>query len=641
MSKTMGNLLEQELVERPKQQENILKPLLVGELLQQVDNDPKYRFFIPSYQRGYRWDKTQVTDLLDDLYEFITSSTSRDQKYCLQPIVVKQLTDGRYEVLDGQQRLTTIFILLSRLKQNNSEIDLFSIEYETRPNSAEFLRNLIEEVNNENPDYYYISNAYITIAGWLKETKSKKISISTELYIALANSIEFIWYEIKNEQDAIEIFTRINIGKIPLTNSELVKAVFLSKNNLSIGYASSEKEDKDFSKILTLKQNAIALEWYQIEKILQEPTFWGFIYNGSEQLETRIDYLLDLSAHKSSNHSNKYFSFKYFYDKVQNVRNNKPLQEDYAKKSYSFIEEEWNNLKTIFDILQEWFQDKKFNHLIGYLIHEGEDIVKIIDEFKKNNRDAFLDVIKDMIKKKIDCTDISLLRYYNSGDKNKLGKILLLHNVVNSLHTVDSNIYFPFEKMKNKSWTLEHIFAQNSDELREEDYEGWLKDHLSFFQAKSDDDKACEIVKAINILLQSENSSIEKEEFQECFLTVANYIQEEINKIDNAEAFLDDTEDVENLVIAEDEYNWINNDHSIANLALLDGSINSAIKNSLFDIKRRLILEKDKEGRFIPNETKKVFLKYYTSVPNHLAYWTFEDRKAYVKSIKSTLNFLN
>jgi uncharacterized protein with ParB-like and HNH nuclease domain len=272
--------------------ENILEPLSVGKLLKQENGEPVYKFLIPSYQRGYRWDKEQVEDLLDDLFEFITTSKTRDEKYCLQPIVVKQLKDNRYEVLDGQQRLTTIYILLTRLKKNNSEIDLFSLEYETRPDSENFLREgLNGEINDKNPDYYYMSKAYVVIDEWLKKTKNKKANIASSLFDAIVESIEFIWYEIKNDVDAIDVFTRINIGKIPLTNAELVKAVFLSKNNLSLGYASIDIEAKDFSKILSLKQNAIALEWDQMEKVLQDSKVWGFIYGGKNNYETRIDYL--------------------------------------------------------------------------------------------------------------------------------------------------------------------------------------------------------------------------------------------------------------------------------------------------------------------------------------------------------------
>ena len=76
------------------------------------------RFFIPAYQRGYRWTDEQVTALLDDILEFVqrpTEDTEAGSFYCLQPIVVRQGIDDRgtyYEVIDGQQRLTTLYIIL-------------------------------------------------------------------------------------------------------------------------------------------------------------------------------------------------------------------------------------------------------------------------------------------------------------------------------------------------------------------------------------------------------------------------------------------------------------------------------------------------------------------------------------------------
>lgn len=621
--------------------ENILQPIAVGSLLQQENDKARFNFFIPSYQRGYRWDKEQVEDLLDDLFEFITTAKSKKEKYCLQPIVVKQLNNGKYEVLDGQQRLTTIYILLSRLRKNNKEIDLFSLEYETRPDSAKFLENIDTIINKENPDYYYISNAYITIDEWLKRTKNKKANIATSLFDAIAESIEFIWYEIKKEVDAIDVFTRINIGKIPLTNSELVKAVFLSKNNLSLGYANIDSEEKDFNKILSLKQNAIALQWDQMEKTLQDPKVWSYLYSGNEEYETRIDYLLDLRSDKIYTNKNKYHSFKYFYDKVREVRLDTKMLEAFAKSNVSFIEHEWNELKNIFDILLEWHHDKTYNHLIGFLISQQVRIHDLIEDFQKNNRKAFLNEIKLKITRLIKVGDLSKLRY--GADNKSIERILLLHNILGSLAINDSNTYFPFERMKGKSWTLEHIFAQNSDTLKEEDFKNWLEDHHGYFTNKSGNEKIDSIVLIIEKLLSEKNSSVDKDDFLECFHKVAEFIQNEVQNIDTVEEASTHTEiSIDALSdIDEESYSWINDDHSIANLALLDGSINSSIKNSIFEIKRKLIIDKDKQGLFIPLETKKVFLKYYTVAPNHLSYWTFKDRLAYIESIKLSLQYLN
>lgn len=612
--------------------ENILAPLLVGELLKQEDGKPKYKFMIPSYQRGYRWDEQQVTDLLDDLLEFINTPKSPSESYCLQPIVVKKLVNGKFEVLDGQQRLTTIYILLSRLRKTNQEINLFSISYETRPDSADFLQNLDGTLNEKNPDYYYISNAYKVIDNWLVKAKNDKANITTKIFDTLVESVEFIWYEIVDDTDPIDIFTRINIGKIPLTNAELVKAVFLSKNNLSLGYVSEETTDKNHEKILSLKQNIIALEWNDMENTLQDNKFWGFIYPGEEEFETRIDYLLNLQSGKKTNEKNKYYSFKHFYDRVKEIRNDAALLHIYAQKNTSFIEEEWHKLKLLFKILTEWYDNKTYNHLTGFLINQKTPINTLLNEFKNQNRQEFDKFLKNQINSIIDVKNLSELNYHEN--KRQLNSLLLFHNVYNSLQVDDNNIHFPFDKMKGKQWTLEHIFAQNSDDLKQDDYKDWLSDHLSFFENRSFDEKEVKsIISEIRSLLNKDEKKLDTDEFQSCFENVKRYIQKLILEVDK-ESFINSEENVS------EDLDWINEDHSIGNLALLDGSVNSAIKNALFDIKRKMILEKDKQGQFIPIETKKVFLKYHTNSPNHLSYWTYADRKAYVENINESLSYL-
>mgnify|MGYP004721889423 CR=1 FL=1 len=132
------------------------------------DSGMPAQYWIPAYQRGYRWDRLQVTQLLDDIWEFIQASEEKPRTsfYCLQPLVVRKLEDGRYEVVDGQQRLTTIFILLS----HRSEIlallgkQRFSIDYQTRD------RAFVEEIDlartDENVDFYHICQAWRAIDEW-------------------------------------------------------------------------------------------------------------------------------------------------------------------------------------------------------------------------------------------------------------------------------------------------------------------------------------------------------------------------------------------------------------------------------------------------------------------------------------------
>ena len=118
------------------------------------------KFFIPSYQRGYRWTEQQVKDLLEDIWQFAKKKKQEYEFYCLQPLVVKLMSNNDkqkaqlnineewYEVIDGQQRLTTIFLILSSLKEAISILglptDLYELKYQRESkdfNVARFLNN--------------------------------------------------------------------------------------------------------------------------------------------------------------------------------------------------------------------------------------------------------------------------------------------------------------------------------------------------------------------------------------------------------------------------------------------------------------------------------------------------------------------
>ena len=85
----------------------------MSEISLKAINDLKgYEFVVDSYQRGYRWESKQVKKLLDDLLEF---SEKEEGYYCLQPLIVRKISENKYELIDGQQRLTTLYILLKHL----------------------------------------------------------------------------------------------------------------------------------------------------------------------------------------------------------------------------------------------------------------------------------------------------------------------------------------------------------------------------------------------------------------------------------------------------------------------------------------------------------------------------------------------
>jgi len=222
-------------------------------------------FIIGSYQRGYRWDERQVLDLLNDILEFQSRYNKKPGEfYCLQALVVRKQNNNQndYEVIDGQQRLTTIFLVLTflkdRLKEDYYIENIYQLKYETRPGSEDYLRKISDIIteDKDNIDYYYISKAFLCIKNWFEENIKQKritkadfanalIKVDRKNGRDLANNVRFIWYEAEDDEavkDPAEIFTRINMGKIPLTSAELIKAILFIKES------EEERENHQFKR---------------------------------------------------------------------------------------------------------------------------------------------------------------------------------------------------------------------------------------------------------------------------------------------------------------------------------------------------------------------------------------------------------
>ena len=537
-------------------------------------------FYIPSYQRGYRWGEDEVTRLLDDVYNNGTNN------YCLQPIVVRRNGD-RFELIDGQQRLTTLY-LIYRYMYNASggflDEPSFSLEYETREKSAEFLKDIQTSMKEDNIDFWFICNAYETIEKWFAE-KDKKSTL-TNINKYFDENVKVIWYEVSENEDAIGLFARLNIGKIPLTSAELVKAMFLSRDN-------NEQMDRE-------KQEEISLQWDNIEKELHNASLWGFLTNSvAEDYQTRIDLILDLITKKGTETREKYYTY-FAFDKMK------------AEMSLSDI---WKEIQHTFLILKDWYEDHELYHKIGYLIaSKTQTVQSIYEDSKGKTKSEFKQGLDQLIKDSIAYDKpYEELSYDKSGDYEKISRLLLLFNV-ESVRQIDEKAQrFPFDRYKDKaSWSLEHIHAQQSEGMRkQEDWKEWLRLHIiSLKSLQNQDDLIARSTEAM------EREKLERTDFEQ--------LQQEIVAVMSVEG------NAEYL-------------HSISNMALLNTSDNVALSNSTFDVKRNIIIEMDKIGKYIPFCTKMVFLKYYTpSENNQIHFWGQADRVAYVNAINSVLKeYLN
>jgi hypothetical protein len=458
----------------------------------------KSNFFIPSYQRGYRWTEQQVTQLLNDIHEFSPKEIQNSKEktwYCLQPVVVKKKGDNEWEVIDGQQRLTTIYLILYYLNQRYTEegrTKLFELEYETRLGSANYLKNELGKYkeDNTNIDYFHISVAYQTIKNWFRENKVEK-SFEPKFY----DSTKFIWYE-TSDSDSIDIFTRINSGKIPLTNAELIKALFLNSSNFP--NADTEK--------LRLKQLEIASEWDRIEYALQDDSFWYFINENENKLATRIEFIFNLMSGKSSD--DKYSTFHFFNEK-------------FKTKSAEEINDNWQEIKKYFQTLEEWYNDRELYHKIGYLIAVGTDIKNILNEKDGKSKTEFRYSIDQEIKSKFEKVKLKELEY----NEEYVRKILLLHNIQTMLSNENETTRFPFDRYKKESWDVEHIHAIATEvKVKKEKQAEWLNNNF----IKTENHKNEELNKQIEFI--KSGNTIDENKFE---AIISYVLGEEDNSLQN------------------------------------------------------------------------------------------------------------
>ncbi len=590
-------------------------------------------FVIPHYQRGYRWEEQEVTELLDDIWYF-SKTANNGEFYCLQPIVVQKTKEREdsYNVLDGQQRLTTLFLIITYLEERRFEDgynqELFTLNYETRPESEIYLEEgkFKAGIDDSNIDFYHISNSYDYIKKWFSShagAKNKLIPILLDITDVGNKNIRFIWYEVAETTNPIDVFIRLNVGKIALTDAELIKALVLQSDKYT-------EEELPFNKMRLFQ---IASEWDNIEYTLQNEEFWYFLNNTENTKATHIEFIFDAIANKILK-ERKYFESRNFKHATFLILS-KYLDDIISNEGFSRIDAVkhiWEKVIEYFEYYKEWFNNRKLYHYIGYLIElKSISIIDVlITQSKSLTKDAFEEYLIDEIGKIIRVSkvrrnkngeDVKIglkdLCYENednsSNDKPLITSILLLHNVVSTLNSEKEKAKFPFHLYKkttgNEKWSLEHIHAQNSNSISNADHQNtWLRDHIKSLKNLNKPSYK-ELLKRMKNALKNED--LEKETF--------DAIYNEVYKLMNAESGLNEA-----------------NAHLIENLCLLDKNTNSQLNNSVFDVKREKIKKRELQGFYIPICSRNVFLKAYTDYPKNNAYWSKQDRKGYLKSIKKT-----
>ena len=590
----------------------ILKPIkdLLGE-----------HFYIPHYQRGYRWTAQQVNDLLNDIWTFINDRNNpKGAFYCLQPIVVKNMiwqengatVDG-WEVIDGQQRLTTIYIILYYLSKEFLKVEslvedygkeVYSLRYQTRSKSEAFLKNIVED--RTNIDFHHIWEAYKTVRLWFANNQYTKDRNDRNKFLGTLLgkidddiSVQVIWYHVDPVLNSIELFNRLNLGKIPLTNAELIKALFLSSSN--------HTGDQAIARRIEISQI-----WDEIEQKLNEPDlhFWSFVSNEErDKYATKIDLIFDLISGRKKDTKEPLHTFLYFLYKSKETQGS-PIND--------ILWQEWLAIEQYFQTLCQWHKDKTLYHKIGYLISIGHNlrdlIVLSLDELKTNFEKKLDDKLRQSIEFDIDIDELSYDR-----NRKDIEKLLLLFNIESIRINDHSTDFYPFKFHKSTLWSLEHIHAQKSDfsKTKKEEWLSWLGYHEAL----------------IAELCQNKSTGLPLAEWEK--------LLNEIKQIDKEKLTWEKFDALSGRVIDQfsDGNDRAYNSHAVSNLALLGQPENSALNNAVFELKRRLVIDMDKKGNYIPICTRRVFLKYYNDQESkhQFLFWSADDRRNYISEIKNIL----
>ena len=614
-------------------------------------------FFVPAYQRGYRWTVQQVEELLADLLTFYIAERGSDSYYCLQPVVVRQDQDnGRWEVIDGQQRLTTLKIILHFIRQDIGEdrwgllgLNVYSIQYATREKSNDFIEGLGTESDkpsaDEPIDFYYMRQAYETVKDWfyaknryagkgapdlcdrLHEGRDAALAFIKDLLVRKPTgrnaTAQVLWYAVGPEENGIRLFNRLNTGKLELTDAELIKGLLLLRTNFT--GTDVQREQEQFRK---------ALQWERMENALHGDAFWSFLTPRREDRPNRIDLLLELVFREQ-------FVLKHQGDgldvedelrkkhAVFNYYNDRFCVEQAQKQNA--IDVEWEHINDAYSVLEDWYNDPLLYNLIGYVcqtrIAALPTLYSKFCDLKKQadkTRDDFIVYLKGLIKESFAGIVISVRRDgacasenyaidLSYDDAEDVFKILLLLNVEHlnrrasgsQLSSGEREICkFPFAVLA-KDWDIEHVDSRTVNALKDDaDIKEWIDTAEVDLATVMTDEQRDEVAR-IRVSADPERDQ-----------KLIRYLRE----------------DVAHEIPADDDEK-----DNIGNLVLLDAGTNRSYKNALFVSKRKKIIKRREEGQYVPETTSYVFFKLFEASASARWQWADGDMQAYVNYIVQQL----
>ena len=311
----------------------------------------EFWFIVPQYQRPYVWQEENIQELIDDLY--YAFENKQNSEYFLGALVLKRTREKEfkeYEILDGQQRLTTLCMMMAVIRdlikkpqykytlsqmiyqEENELLKVPSrnrIKYNTRDKVKDFVKDYIiangstrkrDLVNYHEDTNISVSNMAKAISTMHTIFENKENLESFAVF--LLNNVLFIYVSTDNTEDAFRLFTILNDRGIPLSNADILKSINIGE----IGeedldeYSKhweylEEKYHKGFDRFLSFVRT-ILLKNKPSSNLLDEYEKNIYQKNILKKGKNTIDFLIELDG---------------IYDKIIDL-NDENLSNEYKKR---------------------------------------------------------------------------------------------------------------------------------------------------------------------------------------------------------------------------------------------------------------------------------------------------------------------
>lgn len=549
------------------------------------------KYYIGPYQRGYKWASSnyydQVPQLLIDIYEAMQHEIG---EYYLQYITVfEDVGEKAYEVIDGQQRLTTLALIYGRLHakdENIPNLGADKLKY-AREGCERLLSDLenLSEVKKEDcdtQDKYYIAGAVRCIDRFIELLKNHEKLSDFAKY--LSGNVKLILNRENSTVTPEEVFVNLNGNSVALTNAYLIKGLLLTKN---VRRSDHLGRPYDYAH-LTEQRRTNGRLWDEIQNWVERPEVAHFFFGRSiREAKRGMEALLQLTymAYQSEKVEKNTDELLQSFKELLSGPGTDEKQADSGYRLFNQFNEVVTNetagarwmdrLLHAYKRLRSLYESPNTYNLLGYVLFGQEG--------KQKNADKRTAVLKELLNK----GEEEIVRMLSrealnvlpdtsheklSYDDKKLTPLLLAFNAFPE--AAAENYRFSFPTYDYYLWSYEHIRPQNPKEK--------LKIPTEFrIQIRQ--------IAEERLPEKSEEERMRKE--KTLSLIEGN---EPLNADDLPFLYSD---------LDEEELN------SMGNMALLPREINSSLNNAPFVVKRMRIAQELKTGSFVPPHTAAVFTK--------------------------------